>query len=56
MDSGGPVLWEDPKTRRLVLVGIISSGSGCGSKPGINTRVGGYINWIRDVTSGKDHH
>lgn len=52
-DSGGPVLWQNPATKREVLVGVISSGSGCGNnEPGINTRVGAYIDWILRVTSG----
>lgn len=54
MDSGGPVLWKDPTTNYLLLIGIISSGIGCASdKPGINTRVGFYIDWIESVTPGK---
>ncbi|KYN08136.1 Venom serine protease 34 [Cyphomyrmex costatus] len=53
-DSGGPALWQNPTTKREVLVGIISGGMGCGgSNAGINTRVGAYIDWILSVTSGK---
>ncbi|CAK9830266.1 Venom serine protease 34 [Anthophora retusa] len=51
MDSGGPVLWENPTTRRLVLIGIISLGRGCGVYGGINVRVGAYIDWIVSVAS-----
>ncbi|KAL6441135.1 hypothetical protein ACFW04_003452 [Cataglyphis niger] len=55
-DSGGPVLWKNPTTRREILVGIISSGSGCGNnEPGINTRVGTYIDWILRVTPGTNY-
>lgn len=47
MDSGGPVLWKNPTTMKLVLVGIISNGDGCGGlKPGINTHVGSFIKFI----------
>ncbi|XP_072756479.1 venom serine protease 34 isoform X2 [Anoplolepis gracilipes] len=47
---------QNPTTRREVLVGIISSGSGCGNNdPGINTRIGTYLNWILDVTSGTNY-
>lgn len=47
MDSGGPILWMNPTTRRMVLVGIISGGMGCASdEPAMNTRVGAYILWI----------
>ncbi|XP_067208364.1 venom serine protease 34-like isoform X2 [Linepithema humile] len=51
MDSGGPILWSNPITHNLVLVGIISSGIGCASKePAIHTRTGAFINWIMSVT------
>lgn len=53
-DSGGPVLWQNPTTKRLVLVGIINYGFGCGSdKPGVNARVTSYLDWITYVTPGK---
>ncbi|XP_072766735.1 venom serine protease 34-like [Anoplolepis gracilipes] len=53
MDSGGPVLWQNPTTSKLVLVGIISTGVGCGSKiPAVSTRTGAFINWIMSVTPG----
>lgn len=53
-DSGGPNLWQNPATKREVLVGIVSFGLACATeKPGINTRVGTYIDWILDVTPGK---
>ncbi|XP_018378020.1 PREDICTED: venom serine protease 34-like [Trachymyrmex cornetzi] len=52
-DSGGPVLWQNPTTKREVLVGVITAGMGCGSnKAGINMRVGAYIDWILSVTPG----
>ncbi|XP_011879072.1 PREDICTED: venom serine protease 34-like [Vollenhovia emeryi] len=55
-DSGGPDLWQNPTTKREVLVGIISSGFGCGNdEPGINTRVGTYIDWILAVTPGTQY-
>ncbi|XP_039305379.1 venom serine protease 34 [Solenopsis invicta] len=55
-DSGGPALWQNPTTKREVLIGIISSGFGCGNdKPGINTRVGTYIDWILYVTPGTNY-
>lgn len=55
MDSGGPVLWENPSTHNIVLVGIISSGIGCASKkPAVSMRVGAYLKWIESVTPGKN--
>ncbi|XP_017756045.1 PREDICTED: venom serine protease 34-like [Eufriesea mexicana] len=50
MDSGGPVLWENPMTKRLTLIGIVSRGIGCAVDSGINTKVGSYIDWITSVT------
>ncbi|XP_066600685.1 venom serine protease 34-like [Prorops nasuta] len=51
-DSGGPVLWENPTTRQLLLIAVISYGRVCGAdSPGVNTRVGSYIDWIVSETS-----
>ncbi|EFN63716.1 Transmembrane protease, serine 9 [Camponotus floridanus] len=55
MDSGGPLLWQDPTTRKLVLAGIISKGIGCASdEPAVEKRTGAYIDWIQSITSGKN--
>jgi len=55
MDSGGPVLWQNPTTHNLVLVGIVSTGIGCGSdEPAVATRTGAFIDWIMSVTPGKN--
>ncbi|XP_004682333.2 PREDICTED: tissue-type plasminogen activator [Condylura cristata] len=47
-DSGGPLVCM--KDNRMVLVGIISWGIGCGQKdlPGVYTKVVNYLDWIRD--------
>jgi len=52
MDSGGPLLWQDPTTCKCVVVGIVSAGVACASnQPGLNVRVGAYIwDWILSVT------
>ncbi|XP_018051852.1 PREDICTED: venom serine protease-like [Atta colombica] len=51
MDSGGPILWNDPITNRIILVGIISAGEGCASnKPSLNMRVSAFIDWIVSIT------
>ncbi|XP_011263108.2 venom serine protease 34 isoform X1 [Camponotus floridanus] len=51
MDSGGPLLWQNPTTHNLVLVGIVSTGIGCGSnEPAVATRTGAFIDWIMSVT------
>lgn len=46
-DSGGPIVKK--VGRRRIVVGLVSSGLGCGSKiyPGIYTRVSCYTDWIR---------
>ncbi|KAF4528108.1 hypothetical protein B566_EDAN016589 [Ephemera danica] len=50
-DSGGPVLWQDPSTRRLHLVGIISYGVRCASDlPAVNTRITSYLDWLQQTT------
>ncbi|XP_060536213.1 uncharacterized protein LOC132708107 [Cylas formicarius] len=50
-DSGGPLLWTDPNTQRLHLVGVISHGLACPKDdPGKNTRVTLYLNWIVSTT------
>jgi len=55
MDSGGPILWESPKTHNLVLVGIICAGVGCASEwPAVEMRVGAFVDWIIKSTPGKN--
>lgn len=55
MDSGGPLLWQDPQTHRLVLIGVTSLGYGCASpEPAIWMRVGAFVNWIVSQTPGKN--
>ncbi|CAD6234362.1 GSCOCT00001853001.2-RA-CDS [Cotesia congregata] len=47
-DSGDPVLWQNPATRRIVLIGMVSYGSSCaGGLPSVNSRVGAFIDWIK---------
>ncbi|KAG5325916.1 SP34 protease, partial [Acromyrmex heyeri] len=43
--DGGPLLWKNPVTDDIVLVGIISSGYSSGT-PTANMRIGAYIDWI----------
>ncbi|XP_006859989.1 PREDICTED: tissue-type plasminogen activator isoform X2 [Chrysochloris asiatica] len=47
-DSGGPLVCM--KDKRMILVGIISWGLGCGRKdvPGVYTKVTKYLDWIQD--------
>lgn len=53
MDSGGPVLWQNPTSKNILLTGIISYGIGCAVVGSVNTRVGAYVDWITSVTPGK---
>jgi len=43
-DSGGPLMCLDGG--RYILVGIVSSGKGCGIYPGLYTEVSKYRDWI----------
>jgi secreted trypsin-like serine protease len=47
-DSGGPL------TRQRILVGLVSTGAGCGRKgvPALYTSVGHYAAWIQAVQNG----
>lgn len=51
-DSGGPLSWEDRKTERVHLVGIVSFGVGCNQIgfPGVYTKVTNYLDWIQQST------
>lgn len=43
-DSGGPVIGSDG-----TLVGVVSWGQGCAEPgyPGVYTRLGNYVDWIK---------
>jgi len=43
-DSGGPLMCSHKN--KYTIVGIISSGKGCGSYPGLYTDVSRYVDWI----------
>ncbi|XP_037087887.1 coagulation factor X-like [Pollicipes pollicipes] len=55
-DSGGPMTFRDPASGRVQLVGIVSTGVGCGHPtfPGVYTRVAMYVDWIRQRAFGRD--
>lgn len=45
-DSGGPLQFFPNHSKTAYIVGIISSGTGCGTLPTIRTRIAYYIDWI----------
>ena len=53
-DSGGPLIL--PSHSQKVLVGIVSWGIDCAKPgyPGVYTRVGTYLHWIRDIVRQGD--
>ncbi|KAK6618992.1 hypothetical protein RUM44_003373 [Polyplax serrata] len=51
-DSGSPLLWMDPNSGSLNVLGIVSYGIQCAtSNPSVNTRVSSYLGWITGVTN-----
>lgn len=50
-DSGGPLMTDGPN-ERMMLVGVVSHGIGCGSPgyPGVYTRTTTYLEWIEKNT------
>ncbi|XP_014246572.2 venom serine protease-like [Cimex lectularius] len=55
-DSGGPILWDDPKTKRYYLVGLISFGWYSCDTPSVNVDVSYFVPWIYQIlsTTGDD--
>ncbi|CAL4070620.1 unnamed protein product [Meganyctiphanes norvegica] len=50
-DSGGPIHYIDKKTGKFYVVGVVSYGPiRCGesSLPGVYTRIGYYLDWIKE--------
>jgi len=47
-DSGGPLTVREPREQRYQVIGVVSTGSGCGNPdfPGIYTKVSKYVDWI----------
>ncbi|XP_077283216.1 transmembrane protease serine 9-like [Arctopsyche grandis] len=55
-DSGGPLLYQDLSSGREYLVGIIIGGYGCATtRPGLNSRITEYLNWITANTPGANY-
>lgn len=50
-DSGGPLMTDGPN-ERMMIVGVVSHGIGCGSPgyPGVYTRTTTYLDWIEKNT------
>ncbi|XP_065332776.1 serine protease persephone-like [Cloeon dipterum] len=48
-DSGGPLQVRVKDSQLMKVVGVTSSGIGCGSSPGLYTRVSAYIEWIENI-------
>lgn len=59
VDSGGPLLWSDPATGKLNVVGIVSNRFTCAETTvSMQTRLATVNNmhWIKVVLTGKDIH
>lgn len=56
LDSGGPLLWSDPTTGKLNVIGIVSNRLACvESTVSMQTRLAtvNNMNWIRVILTGK---
>lgn len=56
VDSGGPLLWSDPSTGRLNVIGVVSNRFDCTeSMPSLHTRLATVNNleWIKVILTGK---
>ncbi|XP_043512078.1 serine protease nudel-like isoform X2 [Frieseomelitta varia] len=55
-DSGGPLLCRNPYSEsQWYVAGVISHGEGCArpNDPGAYTRVSYFVDWIREISSGR---
>lgn len=50
-DSGGPLLYVDNSSDQYYVVGVVSFGVKCALPefPGVYTKVGHFLGWIRNV-------
>lgn len=50
-DSGGPLMKKIHGTDQIMIIGVVSTGRGCGrpNLPGIYTRLSDYIPWIDNI-------
>lgn len=56
VDLGGPILWSDPTTGRLNVIGVVSDRFVCAeSTPSMHTRLAtvNNMNWLKVVLTGK---
>lgn len=56
VDSGGPVLWSDPGTGRLNVIGVVSDRFACAEGvPSAQTRLATVydMHWVRVILTGK---
>ena len=53
-DSGGPLVAFSEDGSRLIQVGVVSWGRGCGGPlPGVYTRVASFSDWIHETVQGR---
>ncbi|CAH1107306.1 unnamed protein product [Psylliodes chrysocephalus] len=53
-DSGGPLMKKIHNTDQIMVIGVVSTGRGCGrpNLPGIYTRLSDYIPWMDHIIDG----
>ena len=47
-DQGGPLVCKDNANDKAIVAGVISWSKGCGSFPGVYSRVTHVLDWIKD--------
>jgi len=51
-DSGGPMVWLDPKSGQVTIIGLVSFGFSCAqaNAPGVYAELTTVLDWVKDTT------
>jgi len=53
-DSGGPMVWLNPKTGNVEVIGVVSYGFSCAQpdSPGVYSDISKVLDWVKKTTNG----